>query len=223
MAMNEQAKNENEWTSIQHALAYLQRADSIPHRTEGERVLLDHVPQSIKTILDLGAGDGRLLALLRIDRPRIKAVALDFSQPMIEMARKRFADDPLIEVVAHDLNNPIPKLGHFDAVVSSFAIHHLPHERKRSLYVEVFDLLNPEGVFCNLEHVSSPTQKIHEQFLLEIGRTIESEDRSNILLDVETQLEWLRHDGFIDVDYYWKWLELALLIGVKPMRYVISM
>jgi ubiquinone/menaquinone biosynthesis C-methylase UbiE len=60
-------------------------------------VLLDHVPLSIKTILDLGTGDGRLLALLRIDRPRINAVALDFSQPMVEMARKRFADDPLIK------------------------------------------------------------------------------------------------------------------------------
>jgi SAM-dependent methyltransferase len=217
MVTDEHSKSEDEWTSRQHALWYLQRADSVPHRTEGERVLLDHVPLSVKTILDLGTGDGRLLALLRIDRPRIKAVALDFSQPMIEMARKRFADDPLIRVIAHDLNNPIPKLGYFDAVVSSFAIHHLPHERKQSLYIEVFDLLNPAGVFCNLEHVSSPSRKTHEKFLHEIGRTIETEDRSNKLLDVETQLKWLRHDGFIDVDCYWKWLELALLIGVKPM------
>jgi len=216
MTTGEESKNEDEWTTSQHALWYLQRADSVPHRTEGERVLLDHVPLSIKTILDLGTGDGRLLALLRIDRPRVKAVALDFSQPMLEMARKRFADDPLIRVITHDLNNPIPKLGYFDAVVSSFAIHHLPHERKQSLYVEVFDLLNPGGIFCNLEHVSSPSQRMHEKFLYAIGRTVETEDRSNKLLDLETQLEWLRHDGFIDVDCYWKWLELALLIGVKP-------
>jgi SAM-dependent methyltransferase len=216
MAANEQAKNENEWNSIQHALEYLQRADSIPHRTEGERVLLDHVPLSIKTILDLGTGDGRLLALLRIDRPRIEAVAVDFSQPMIEMARKRFGNDPLIKVIAHDLNNPIRELGNFDAVVSSFVIHHLPHERKRSLYAEVLDLLNPGGVFCNLDLVSSPTQKMHERFLHEIGMTTETEDRSNKPLNVETQLEWLRHDGFTDVDCYWKWLEYALLIGFKP-------
>jgi tRNA (cmo5U34)-methyltransferase len=34
-------------------------------------------------------------------------------------------------------------------------------------------------------------------------------------LALETQLEWLRDIGFRDVDCHWKWLELALLAGVR--------
>jgi hypothetical protein len=33
-----------------------------------------------------------------------------------------------------------------------------------------------------------------------------------------SQLAWLPEIGFVDVDCYWKWLETALLIGVRPDR-----
>jgi Methyltransferase domain len=78
-----------EWTTAEHVLRYLGRADGYPRRA--------------------------------------------LSELMLEAARKRFADDERIELVKHDLAQPLPALGRFDAVASSFAIHHLEHERKRSL------------------------------------------------------------------------------------------
>jgi SAM-dependent methyltransferase len=206
-----------EWTSDEQKVhRYLGRADEFPHRAEGEGVLLEHVPRDARRILDLGTGDGRLLALLQVDRQEMLGVGLDFSELMIEAAGKRFAGDERIELVAHDLAEPLPALGRFDAVVSSFAIHHLEHERKRSLYGEVFDLLEPGGVFANFEHVASATHRLHLAFFAAIDEPLENEDPSDRLLDVETQLGWLRELGFDDVDCYWKWLEMALLIGVKP-------
>ena len=205
----------NLWTSSEHALDYLSRADSIPHRVEGEAALLEFISPTVRRILDLGTGDGRLLGLVKLDHPEAAAVAIDFSPAMLEAARRRFGGDASVTVVAHDLDHPLPELGNFDAVVSSFAIHHLTHERKRDLYAEVYRVLNPGGVFCNLEHVSSPTQELHDEFLRRIGWTSETEDPSNKLLEMETQLVWLREIGFVDVDCSWKWRELALLAGRK--------
>jgi tRNA (cmo5U34)-methyltransferase len=205
----------NLWTSSEHALDYLSRADTIPHRTEGERTLLEFVPPTAKCILDLGSGDGRLLALVLADRPHAEAVALDFSATMLDRLRHRFAPNPRVRVVEHDLSVTLPDLGSFDAIVSSFAIHHVIHPRKRELYAEIFARLNPGGVFCNLEHVASPTAHLHNEFLFSIGYTPETEDPSNKLLDLHTQLTWLREIGFSDVDCHWKWRELALLSGVR--------
>jgi tRNA (cmo5U34)-methyltransferase len=206
-----------EWTQDAEKVGrYLSRADEFPHRLEGEAVLLEHVPRQARRILDLGTGDGRLISLLQADRPELIAIGLDFSELMLTRARGRFDGDGRVELVAHDLSAPLPELGRFDAVVSSFAIHHLEHERKRSLYGEVFDLLEPGGVFANFEHVASASDRLHLAFFAAIDEPIENEDPSDRLLDVETQLEWLRELGFEDVDCYWKWLEMALLIGVKP-------
>jgi SAM-dependent methyltransferase len=206
-----------EWTSdAQRVREYLDRADEFPHRREGEGVLLEQIPRDVGRVLDLGTGDGRLLALLRADRPRMRGVGLDFSALMLGRAHERFAGDEAIGLVEHDLSQPLPPLGRFDAVVSSFAIHHLEHERKRSLYREVFDLLERGGIFANFEHVASATPRLHLAFFEAIGEPIENEDPSDRLLDVETQLRWLREIGFDDVDCYWKWREMALLVGVKP-------
>jgi SAM-dependent methyltransferase len=218
MNMDKQKNTQSEWLTIEHAFAYLARADKLPHRTEGEKVLLEQIPSNAKRVLDLGTGNGRLLTLIKLQNPLVEGVAMDFSDPMLEQAKKCFKSDKKVVIFKHDFSNPLPadQLGSFDVVVSSLAIHHLVDKRKRQLYQEIFNILKPRGVFCNLEHVSSPTFKAHLNFLSKIGQTIETEDPSNKLLDVETQLRWLRQIGFEDVDCYWKWFEIALLTGFKP-------
>ncbi|MGH9977247.1 MAG: class I SAM-dependent methyltransferase [Nitrososphaeraceae archaeon] len=126
-----------------------------------------------------------------------------------------FANDSRVTFIAHDLSQPLPDMGYFDAVVSSFAIHHLKHERKRMLYEEIYDTINPTGVFCKLEHVASPSVQLHIRFLTAIGYTPEKEDKANRLLPICLQLQWFREIGYVEVDCYWKWLGMALLVGYK--------
>jgi tRNA (cmo5U34)-methyltransferase len=207
-----------EWQDAERVSAYRDRADEFPHRLEGESVLIEHLADDVERVLDLGCGDGRLLAKVLDRRPGASGVGVDFSEAMLSAARERFDGEERVELVEHDLNRPLPELGEFDAVVSSMAIHHLEDDRKRELYGECLQLLAPGGAFLNFEHVASPTERLHAAFFAAISEARENEDPSDRTVLVETQLGWLREIGFEDVDCHWKWLEMALLAGVRPDR-----
>jgi SAM-dependent methyltransferase len=205
-----------EWSDPEHACRYLRRF-AVGEPDDGERTLLEMLPRTARRVLDLGTGDGRLLALALQALPGAAGVGLDASPLMLSAARERFAGEPGVQIAEHDLERPLPEDGPFDVVLSRMAIHHLEHARKRSLYAEVFGLLAPGGLFANLEHVASPSRRLHEEFFAAIEEPLDHEDPSDRLLDVETQLGWLRELGFVEVDCHWKWRELALLGGVRPV------
>jgi tRNA (cmo5U34)-methyltransferase len=211
-------ENVNLWRDGEHALAYLRKRDSIPHRPEGYAAMLEVVPERVERVLDLGTGDGNTLALVLAERPGAAGVGLDFQDEMLDRARARFAGIGTVEIRRHDLDAPLPAdLGEFDLVVSSFAIHHLVPDRQRRLYGEVFDCLRPGGAFANVEHVASRTARRHEEFLSAIGYCPEDDDPSNKLVPVSDHLAWLDGFGYADAECLWKWRELAVVAGRKRM------
>jgi SAM-dependent methyltransferase len=231
------------WKRRDVATAFLdERSLLIPDRQRQLEVLLRLLrsgPHEPRRVLDLGTGDAVLLATALEAFPEATGVGLDFSPPMLERARQRLAPFGGRAATAEaDLGYPAWRqavTGPFDAVVSGFAIHHLPDERKRALYREVFELLADGGVFVNCEHVSSPTASVERLFddamsehlwrrrkergedvrLEQVRKEfLERPDRAaNILAPVEEQCRWLREIGFRDVDCYWKYFELAVFGG----------
>jgi ubiquinone/menaquinone biosynthesis C-methylase UbiE len=233
------------WKRPDVVVAFLnQRSAVIPDRARQMEVilrLLRAAPREPRRVLDLGAGDAILLATVLAAFPEATGVAVDYSLPMLEQARLRLASyGSRATVVTADLatsswRQAVP--GAFDAVVSGFAIHHLPHDRKRTLYEEIHGLLSEGGTFVNCEHVASPTPRVERMFdeamsdhlwerRRERGEDVTRErvlqeyltrpDRAaNILALVEEQCRWLREIGFRDVDCHWKYFELAVFAGVR--------
>lgn len=198
----------------------------------------------VQTFMDLGCGGGALARAILSEYHEAHGTLVDFSEPMLEAARDQLGGyGEQLQFVQADLasaewhKNLTAK---FDVIVSGYAIHHLAHERKRVLYQEIFDLLQPNGIFVNVEHVASSTAWGEAQFdelmidsLLahhtaqKSGKTREQirdelvkrpDKVANILAPLETQLGWLREIGFEDVDCYFKVFELAVFAGRKDQE-----
>jgi tRNA (cmo5U34)-methyltransferase len=197
----------------------------------------------VRSVLDLGAGDGIATAVIAEREPVERAVLVDFSDPMMDAARERFAPaNRGFEVTfvsgdfrESDWHAQVFAAAPFDAVVSRFAIHHIPDEDKRALYGTVLEWLTPGGLFVNIEHVQSASElyaSAHDRLMIDgiiasqeteadaeqIAATYRARQDSgaNILAPVETQLAWLRELGFVDVDCAFKAFELAVFAGRRP-------
>jgi SAM-dependent methyltransferase len=194
-------------------------------------------------VLDIGCGDGIILDSILQKRPGTIGVALDGSPTMLAGAAERFAHhSSRPTLVEADFNAPdwtarLP-LRKFHVVVSGFAIHHSPDDVKRRIYAQIFDLLNAGGLFVNIEHVASATalgEELWSRVIAELttaahralGNPVDvetvlaeyltSDERAaNLLAPLPTQLDWLKEIGFVDVDCYWKYFELAMLAGYRP-------
>jgi SAM-dependent methyltransferase len=196
--------------------------------------------REVRRFVDLGAGDGGFAELLLDLYPDSSGVLVDFSEPMLEAAKKRLAARPgRWEIVARDLATSgwldgLPQGARFDAVVSRLAIHHLPDDRKQALYGEAFELLEPGGIFLNWEHVETAglAEGLFDEFFRErmiaaeqehehprspeeVVRSFDDATDDDILRDPESQCDWLREIGFEKVDVYFKLPGLAIFGGEK--------
>jgi tRNA (cmo5U34)-methyltransferase len=198
----------------------------------------------IERFMDLGCGDGILGAAILGEYPSAHGVFVDFSGPMLEQAReqlKDYAGQLAFENLDYGETAWVDRMqaeAPFDAIVSGYSIHHQPDARKRQVYAEIFSLLQPDGWFVNIEHVSSAAQlniDLFENHYLTARYTIEQhaggirtfeqladeyknrpDKAANILAPTEVQCAWLRAIGYEEVDCYFRIYELAVFGGRKP-------
>ncbi|AFZ37617.1 Methyltransferase type 11 [Stanieria cyanosphaera PCC 7437] len=200
----------------------------------------------VSNFLDLGCGNGILSQAIWQQYPQATGVLLDFSEAMLQEAKTNLNSKVYHGIfIKQDFGlthwtDAIKQLSPFDVIVSGFAIHHQPDERKKQIYQEIYHILKPGGVFLNLEHVISQSnfgeEAFNELFIEHLyayhqqqNSTQSKEEiaqqyyhrpdkQANILASVENQCNWLREIGFIEVDCFFKIFELALFGGVKAKK-----
>ena len=208
------------------------------------RLLTAASGERLANFLDLGCGDGVLSAAILDENPQARGCLVDFSETALASARQRLHGHAnRVEFILAEYAQPgwvseIARAQPFDAVVSGFAAQHSPDDRKRALFGEIFQLLKPEGIFINIEHVASATrwtESIWDDYMIDaiFGQELRaSADRSRAeiareyyartvqeagaLAPLEVQCDWLREIGFENVDCYLKVLELAVFGGQRP-------
>src|SRR4051794_15121267 len=92
------------WHDESKVHEYVGRVGRLAARAAGETEMVEAMPATVERVLDLGCGDGRLLALaLGAHSEVCDAIGLDSSAPMLARAREQFADDKRVTIREHDL------------------------------------------------------------------------------------------------------------------------
>ncbi|HEY8692342.1 MAG TPA: class I SAM-dependent methyltransferase [Chloroflexota bacterium] len=188
------------------------------------------------TIVDLAAGTGMAARAIMDRYPKAHAVLADYSPAMMDEGSKALAAyEGRYRYVEFDLlqsrwPDGIPLL--MDSAVTSQAVHHLPDERKDSLFREVFERLRPGGWYVNYEPVKGPNlpveytwQRLNDRFDagLVYKRThrgpqeeAQHENHVRYMVDLDRQMSFFRAAGYEAVDVYWKQLDYVVCAGRKP-------
>ena len=226
----------HEWNVFEAAKEYVDRTDTeAEQRADAFHTLVGLVPHEAKDairVLDIGSGQGTAAAYLLDGFPNSRAVGLDVSEPMRQIATERMAryGDRFRYHLGDFVDGTLPNDmgGAFDVVVSSRAIHHLPTAKKQLLYTAIFQNLKPGGSFFNLDNVPPQEQYLRARYR-DAGTVLRGEkvDYSappsnrpstpgHYWDSLAEHLRMLTEAGFSPVDCFWRRLAITLIGGYRP-------
>lgn len=181
---------------------------------------------SSPAILDLGAGTGLMSEFVMQRVSAASLYLLDESTDMTAKALLRL-EQYKSTLFIQSMTEPLPAM-QFDAVVSSVAIHHLPHDEKRELFERIFQALAPGGVFVNAEMVLGETawhEELYEEMHLGGARALGSDEdeiraaKERMAYDkcatLADQISWLKEIGFQNTGAFFQAFRFAVYAGWK--------
>lgn len=209
---------------------------SIPQYQTMRSLVFDVGSRFVKpltSIVDLGASRGEALA------PFVDAfaptrtstfVALEVSEPMLDVLRKRFPPDPVrgVSILPLDLRTEFHPFT-ASLTLSVLTLMFVPIEYRQRVVENVYRSLVPGGAFILVEKLiggCGQTDRLFEEIYLATkansGYTAEQIERKKLSLEgvlVPISAEWneslLRRAGFRVVEPFWRWANFGAWVAVK--------
>lgn len=150
-----------------------------------------------KKILDVGCGAGRLIKFLK-NASVGEISAVDVSEEMIKIMKKKFPDVEAVKADAQDL--PF-KDGTFDVVIATFMIVHL--ETLDKAFDEIYRVLKDGGIFIvtNVNQRKPPKLKTSEGETIVIKSSYHRP--KDVIKALENNLFTIEKEQFVFADGFW--------------------
>jgi ubiquinone/menaquinone biosynthesis C-methylase UbiE len=145
----------------------LDGSSTMPDQVVRERELqaifavLDRVMKPASRLLEIGCGNGLLLAQLRARYPDASLTGIDYTPAMVELARSRAVPDTRIERA--DVTGLPFEAARFDVMVSErVIINVLDRDDQARAFAEAGRVLAPGGHFVCIEGFATPWRRLNE-------------------------------------------------------------
>jgi tRNA (cmo5U34)-methyltransferase len=185
---------------------------AVPRYDEMLARLVDYLPPSASSVLELGCGTGNLSLALAARYPQASIAFLDAAPEMLSVTRARLeteypASARRARFVEATFEKTGPELGSFDLVVSSISLHHVTD--KEALYRNIYAMVAPKGTFRFSDQLRGASRMIHDlnwrrwlEFCRSAGHC--SEDEVTSLLEHAAA-----HDHYTPLQEHFRLLTMA--------------
>jgi len=212
------------------------------HKTLGEtlREAFESSDKESIIVLEIGCGTGFTTEIILKSDPRIKVIAVDNEEVMINQAKRLLSDyssEGRVTFVHEDCLGYLKSLqeNSVDAFVSGFTLHNFDQDFRSELIIELFRVLRNGGLFINADKYAQESKKEHQKELdwqlkqfndkfSEINRAdlkeewtkhyLEDNDNSTIMNESEA-IKKMQMAGFVDVrKIYRKHMEAIMVASI---------
>lgn len=189
---------------------------------EGHKELAKRIPAEAQTLLDLGCGTGLELEEIFWLHPDVCVTGIDLTQAMLDKLAEKYSDKNVIRVCASYLGYDFGS-EKYDCVISFQTMHHLTHEEKTGLYINIRKALKPGGKYIECDYMVD-TQEEEDHGVAESKRLRAEQNISDgefYHLDtpctVDNQIKLFVQAGFVGVEKIWHKGAATMIIAEKEL------